>query len=75
MGIKSLTPALQDLRSVLVEEIKAMDNVNYDQCTKLLDDLLEKVDEKLREGGSFGDIRSIVVDFISRKEREASEEV
>ena len=75
MTKKSLSPLLQDLRSILVQEIKAMEIVNYDQCTKLLDDLLEKVDEKLREGGSFEDIKRVAVDFIARKEREVSEEV
>lgn len=74
MTKKSISPLIEDLRSILIKEVKAMEIENYDQCEKLLDELLEKVDKKLREGGSFEEIKRVVVDFIMQKEREALEE-
>jgi len=73
MTKKSLSPVLQDLRSVLIKELNSSGTTNLDQCGKLLDELLEKVDEKFREGASFEDIKRVVVDLIARKEREVSE--
>lgn len=73
MTKKSLSPVLQDLRSTLIKELNSSGTTNSDQCGKLLDELLEKVDEKFREGASFEDIKRVVVDLIARKEREVSE--
>jgi hypothetical protein len=73
MTKKSSSPVLQDLRSILIKELNSSGTTNVDQCGKLLDELLEKVDEKFREGGGFEDIKRVVVDFIARKEREVSE--
>jgi chemotaxis methyl-accepting protein methylase len=73
MTKKSLSPVLQDLHSILIKELNSSETTNLDQCGKLLDELLEKVDEKFREGAGFEHIKRVVVDLIARKEREVSE--
>lgn len=66
---------LKELRDFLVNNIKKegkLKGQDFKQFTSLLDGLLEIINEEIKKGKTFNDIKRTVVDFFVKKSEEVT---